>query len=301
VLTIYCLALACGPLNAQIYQGQLNLVLLALLVGSWAADRSRRPVLAGMLLAGATVIKLFPGFLLLYFILQRRWRVLLACLGSMAALTVMTMSVFGMHAYRDYLSAGLTTPWEWRSAWGNLSLLGFWNKLFDPAPRVGARVGIGGVAPIVRSAWLAGLGTVVSDLTLVSVLGWTVLKAESRSQRDIAFALCVPVVLLLSPILWSHYLVLLLLPIVLLWRTLPRSGVARWDLWIAVVALWLNPEVWWLLFIPGYGRSHGELVPSPRTTITALSIPTYALVGLFLLGLAASSRTLHGQIQRAQS
>ena len=69
----------CTPLFLQFSLGQLTLLILLLLTGTWAADRSARPILAGSLLGTATAIKLFPGFMFLYFLMRREWKVLFAC------------------------------------------------------------------------------------------------------------------------------------------------------------------------------------------------------------------------------
>src|SRR5262249_11951472 len=75
LLWLVPLLLLCTPFLLHLYLGQLNLLLLALIVATWSAERSDRPILAGFFLGTATAIKLFPGLLLLYFVLQRRWRV----------------------------------------------------------------------------------------------------------------------------------------------------------------------------------------------------------------------------------
>ena len=54
--------------------GQINLVLLALLLLSMVALRSRRTVAAGMLLALAAAMKVFPLPALAYFIVRREWK-----------------------------------------------------------------------------------------------------------------------------------------------------------------------------------------------------------------------------------
>src|SRR5579883_449874 len=92
--------LICPPLITQVYFGQLNLVILLLLTGTWAADRSGRPLLAGVLLGTAATIKLFPGFLFLYFIFRGQWRSLLAGVITIALLTGLTATVLGLEAYR---------------------------------------------------------------------------------------------------------------------------------------------------------------------------------------------------------
>ena len=288
VLRVYSLALVCSPLNAQTYHGQLNLLLLIMIVGAWAADRRGGAATAGILLGAATVIKLFPGLLFIFPALQRRWRVLAWGGLTMGALTLATVATLGTSAFRDYFATSAPTISEWRSAWGNLSLFGLWSKLFDPSARQAA----GLVNPVWRNETIARFATVASDLALLAVLAYTVARARSRPQRDVAFSLAVIVTLLVSPVLWSHYLVLLLLPIVVLWTTLPASSALRWTVGIMACVLWINPGIWWLLFVPDYAEIGGRLTMSPWNTMTALSIPTYALLGLFVAGVAAS-RELH--------
>jgi hypothetical protein len=50
------LVLLYSPFRQQFSQGQLNAVLLLLITGAWAAERSARPGLAGVLLAVATAV-----------------------------------------------------------------------------------------------------------------------------------------------------------------------------------------------------------------------------------------------------
>jgi hypothetical protein len=288
VVRTYTLSLLCGPLNAQIYQGQLNLVLLALIVGAWAADREDRPAAAGILLGAATAIKLFPGVVFVFFVFQRRWRSVASGIAAVAVLTLVTAATLGAASYRDYFATSAHTIAEWRSAWGNLSVYGFWSKLFDPASRLAA----GMVTPLSRSPRLAAGGALVCDGLLISAVSRFAATARSRSEQDVAFSLTVVVALLVSPVLWSHYFVLLLLPVLVLWTTLPAAGPARWDLWLIVFVLWINPELWWSLFVPRYAELRGRLLLTPWQTVTGLSIPMYAVVGLFLLGASVRPVTL---------
>jgi hypothetical protein len=224
----------------------------------------------------------------LFFLLRRRWRVVTAGVASVVSLTLLTALLLGFESYRDYVVVAMPRLNGWRSALGNLSLFGIWSKLFDPSARVGLEMGKS--TPLFRSPMLARVGTLACDAALIALLSRVVLRARSRAEEDHAFALCLPVALLVSPTLWDHYFVLLLLPVVLLWTTLPRSGVLRWDLRIIVLVLWLNPVIWWHLFVFDHSPHHGPTVYPPWTTLTGFAIPTYAVLGLFLLGVITSQR-----------
>ncbi|MBD3675405.1 MAG: DUF2029 domain-containing protein, partial [Planctomycetaceae bacterium] len=74
VFPILVLTLTSYPLRMQFYLGQWNGFLLLLLVLGWYADRSGKEASAGVFLGIATLLKLFPGFILLVMLVRRRWR-----------------------------------------------------------------------------------------------------------------------------------------------------------------------------------------------------------------------------------
>jgi hypothetical protein len=96
----------------------------------------------------------------------------------------------------------------------------------------------------------AGLGEAVGrGVTLVLgvllLLGCVVLARRHDEERSLTCA--VAATLVLSPIVWLHYLVLLLVPLAIL---RPRFSV----LWLLPVVLWLSPK-------PGYAEGFQTFVP----------------------------------------
>ncbi|HMF15202.1 MAG TPA: glycosyltransferase family 87 protein, partial [Gemmataceae bacterium] len=81
ILPAVVFVMLCWPLRSHLAQGQLVTVLLLLVSGAWAADRSDREFLAGALLGVATALKLFPALLFLHFVFRGRWRALAAGLA----------------------------------------------------------------------------------------------------------------------------------------------------------------------------------------------------------------------------
>jgi Glycosyltransferase family 87 len=275
VFPLATLLLLCTPLLMQQHLGQLNLAILLLLTGVWAADRSGRPVVAGVCLGLATAIKLFPGFLFLYFMLRGRWKTVIAGAVSLLALIGFTVALFGPEAYRYYFLVVLPRVAKFRGLWANASLVGFWVKLFDPPPEYPR------VVPICQSPAAARLGVLVSCSAILAVLAWIVRRSKSLPEQDLAFGLAVTAMLLVSPITWEHYLLLLLVPIALAWVRLPHSDAAR-ILFVAIlVAFWSWPLQIDNLIIPG-GVSTG--LARPIHTLTILSYQCYALLALFALG-----------------
>ena len=269
------------PFREQVVQGQVNLVLLFLLVVSWAADRTGWRKTAGVALGAATAIKLFPGLLLVYFLVRREWTIVVSCAATVTAITAIAAVVLGMDAYTAYLGDVLPASNQWLSHWYNPSVMAFWTKLFDPGPAGGA------IVPVYCSPLLARLGGLVSCAALVTVLILTSLRARTRADFDQAFGLAVTGMLLVSPITWSHSLVLLIMPLAFIWLHPVRSRALRWTVLVLVLTLFVPPHRVWQVLIPG-GWPSGTA--RPWQTLTALSFQCYAVVGLFALQVLWAAR-----------
>jgi alpha-1,2-mannosyltransferase len=283
------LLLWCNPLRQQLNQGQINLVLLLLLTSTWAAWRSGRPWWAGVFLGTATALKLFPGFFFLFFLIRRQWSVVAAGAVAFAAWTAASAAVVGVDAYRGYVDRALPNVVEYRGSWLNDSVGGFWHRLFDPGTRHAP------VQPIVRSPLIAKLATYASCAVLAGAMAWCVWRARSRGELDRAFGQTTTAMLLVSPVTWDHYFVMLLLPLVLLWRDLPRGGWQRPAFYILVGILWITPALfWWIGMRVSLGDWLGYTAV-PSQSATAISIPFYALLGLFALDVATVRRGADGR------
>lgn len=281
LLPTVALLLVCNPLQQQIMEGQFNLVLLLLVVSAWQAERSGKPILAGSLLALATAIKLFPGFLFLYFVIRRQWRALIAGVVAFALLTLLTAAIVGVDAYRYFLTVSMGDAAYAGATWLNASLRGFWLKLFDPNEHQGH------LLPLFRSPLLATLGTLLSWGAILAYLLPTLWRAKTVEERDLAFGLTITAMLLISPTTWDHYFLLLLLPLATVWIHLPARPQSRYPFLAIIAALWAPGLTLIDLFIPeGYYQGQAQ----PLHTLTLFSFQCYALLGLFVLGWQASRR-----------
>lgn len=278
-LPLFCLALIAEPLYQQLLQGQLNLILLLLIVSVWFADRSGKPYLAGALLGLAVVIKLFPVFLIVYFLLRRDVKAVLATLLSIVLLTGLTAAVLGTDTMRTYVTEVMPQATTWKAAWNNASLTGFWHKLFAPGGRNGE------LTPLLYSPALAMFATAVSSLIVIGLLAPRIWRASTTSQRDQAFALCVTAMLLVSPVTWEHYFLLLLLPLTLVWLKLPETLFFRVVKISVLIVLCLPIIGLCNLIIPGgFWSGHA----TPWHALTLMAMQCYALCALFALGFHAA-------------
>jgi hypothetical protein len=142
----------------------------------------------GIAIGLATVVKLFPGVLVLWLLLTRRYRS--AAWGAIAAavFVALTLPITGLQPWRDYptVLANLSAPKDTTDT----------------------------LAPTV---WLAPfIGFTLARLLVTAVglaiLAWT---ARSNAPTSVSFAIAVLVSVLIAPALYQHYLAILVLPMIL--------------------------------------------------------------------------------------
>jgi hypothetical protein len=271
------LALCWFPFQAHIALGQVSLFLSAIIIGGWALLRRGRDFPAGVLIGLACLIKIFPGVIVLYLLLRRRWRAAGAALAVTALGLLVTLLVVGIDDVAHFfLHVPALATEENGYSLNNISLTG-----------VIARVFIDGawVQPLVVAPGFARLLTALCSLGLLALVAWQVWRMP-RTQRadDIGFALACIVMLLISPITWQHIFPILVLPFGLLLRDL-RAGLERRWLLLSLLALALIslPDI-------NIGRALMQIyLPYRMPWYTALLMLS-ATIGLFLLWWLVVSR-----------
>jgi hypothetical protein len=273
------LILLCHPIHQQLRQGQLNFLLLFLISAAWAADRRGYEVGAGALVGTAAAIKLFPAFLLLYFLVRGRWRVLLAGAAAAFAWNLLALGLFGVGAVTEYMTKVVPGLSHYETIWWNHSPTGFWRRLFDPQPHVN-------ITPLLRSPELAAALVWATRLVVTGLVAYLCYRAKTRQAADRAFAAAIVGLCLVTPLTWHHYSLLLVMPVGLVWRDLPR-GVLRWGFFVVIVFLWAPDMILTTLFLTR-GTNLDEYIPSasplsPVRNLLIVSFQVYIFVALFVL------------------
>ena len=129
------LALNFRPLLLTLSTAKIELLQLALLLGSLIAFQRRRPWITGGLAALAGMIKPLPLLLVLYFAWKREWRVVKAWVMAVLAILAFCSLFIGVHSVWRYmvnlvgvgLGAGHSVSW-----YEDQSLRGVASRLFQP-------------------------------------------------------------------------------------------------------------------------------------------------------------------------
>lgn len=184
--------------------GSIGPFLLLLCALGW---RFRERTVAGVPLALAAAAKLFLWPVLLWLLVTRRFRAFAASVATIGAILALwaTIDASGMREYPQTVRL-LNEVQRWKS----YSVQSLFTSL-----HVSARI----------SELVVGAAAVAVIAALVLL----------RRRGDVAFAFAVVAGLIATPILWNHYLVLLLAPIALV---RPRLA----PLWLLPLVLWTTPH-----------------------------------------------------------
>ena len=157
----FCLLSA--PALAVLGQGQADAVLMPVLAVAFVALERGQGRVAGVAVAAATVVKLFPAGLAAWFVVRRAWRALAAQAVATVGALLGGLFLFGPGAYADYLSV-LATRSRLDRFVGTVSpnframtlARPFSNLLPQVDPRLYVPLGLALVAPV---AWLVARRT----------------------------------------------------------------------------------------------------------------------------------------------
>lgn len=177
--------LASSPLHGTLVLGQIYPLLLAGLVAGWIAERRGRPVLAAVLYGVTVALKPSLAPILLLLAVQRRWVPLRAGVAAAAVATLAGVLVAGPSSGVEWLRIAFSEPVP---------------DTVDNASLPGLAVRFG-VPPV--------FGSVVGLAVLVGTLVWIGRRRDRIDPAGTAPWAVLAAGLLLSPIAWHNYLMLL--------------------------------------------------------------------------------------------
>jgi glycosyl transferase family 87 len=200
-VAIVALAMLFPQVHATLYEAQFTFLLLLILSAAWILDRIGRTGLAGLMLAIAALLKIYPAAIGGYFLFRGRFRTLVWA----ALATVAGVLATGIGRWHEYLFVGVPsfdTP-HWLA---QPRAVAIWCNVY-----AAMRSLQGGVAPNAFGFAAVGI-TAVLDLIVVAGAAAVTLKTPREYGTEIdgvCFGLWMVVALLISPVTWLHELVLL--------------------------------------------------------------------------------------------
>ncbi|MEK8107812.1 glycosyltransferase 87 family protein [Micromonospora sp. M12] len=228
VIAAVLLVLAVESIRETITFGQINMLLVVLILADllFAVPQARR--WAGVGVGLATALKLFPGIFIVYLLATRRWRAAAVASATAAAATLLAAAVAPSDSWRFWTHELWTTERVGRTdIVGNQSLFGLLSRF--TAPEKPDRliwllvVAVVAVYGLWRAARAARAGDPLTGLTLTGLVGS-----------------------LASPITWTHHIYWFVPAVVLLTdAALSASGPdeVRRRRWLAGLALGITAVI----------------------------------------------------------
>ena len=271
---VFAAALLLEPVQGTLHYGQVNLVLLALVLVDLWRPQGRLP--RGVLIGLAAAVKLTPGIFIVYFLLTRRVKEALVASATFVIAALFALA-FTPHASRLY----------WTSLIFKLNRVGVVRDARNQS-LYGALARLQGSAHHAHGLWfVAALAAACLGLGVAALL-------SRRGHELWGVCACGITGVLISPISWDHHWVWAVPCLVALGLSAWRSR--SWALAVATIAWWtvffLAP-FWWVMPEPLLWRqSHTLVVVAMSTTLATahrLSLVSvlansYVLAGIVLLG-----------------
>ena len=179
-----------------------------LYVLSWWFLRQGRDARAGIFVGAALSMKLFPGLMLVLFLVARRFRAFAAGALTYLAIALVMTRAYGLASWTQFFEQQGGVSAQWLGAIQNGSLQGLVVQLITPAC----------VAQGKPSA-LASSISLFASLLLLGLAIWLsrsrLRDARERDPRaiDLPFALFALLSVFLNPWVWNHYAVLVVQPL----------------------------------------------------------------------------------------
>lgn len=232
--SLFFFTLFSAPAVEHYFKGQTALVMLALVsLGLLFHARGRVTASASCIML-ATMMKIVPGVLLLYFALRREWKLLVSAAVFGLLWIFLAIAFFGSDPFLDYLG---------RHAWPvNLFL----------SEEVGLCAYLG--RAIAGTAWKS-MGVLISPLLALLVLGlttWVVMRHPSnRTLEASAYIAAIP---LMAPYCLTYHMIFSFFPIALatiyfIWKP-PRNAMVALAILTGLSCAWVILGVLTTMVVP---------------------------------------------------
>jgi alpha-1,2-mannosyltransferase len=183
------------PVKFTLGMGQINNFILLLFVAAIYLLQKKKSYLSAFLLAFSFAVKLFPAYLILQFIVMRKWKILISFVSSLVILSVVALIIIGpkinLYFYQHLLPTFLI---GWKTDYYNQAITGF----------------IGRSLPYNFFSQ-----ELVNFLSLFFILASCLVIFKARKNKQLinmSFGLLITLNLIVDNFSWQHHFVFLIFP-----------------------------------------------------------------------------------------
>lgn len=264
-LVLFLVAFVWPPIWSNFHLGQLMVFQLLFLTLAWISLSARRDLGAGVLIGLVISIKPILWPLLLLFVIKKRLVPLIAATATFMFANLLAAIIIGFdRTVNYYLKTGREVAEIYNNHAGNFSAWTLGDRLFVGTKRLG--VGTLVTQPLFNFPKAAFVTSVIC-VAIMLILGFWIAIKERAFETSISVLVCTAV--LVSPVSWTHYLVLLIPSCSLMLRSSQLS--ARCATYFVIAAPFVSQ-----LLAPLFK------VPIPFALSMLAILPFFALVMMML-------------------
>src|SRR5262249_46308647 len=213
------------PLQMHFLHGQLHIFVLVLLVLSLWLYLKEKPLIAGAIIAVASVIKIYPIIFVVYFFRKRQWRVVAGIAAGTLLLGILSVYLFGVQINRIYVEqllprvirGEIVDPYTLKLN----SFTGLICRLFIFEPELNPR-------PLINLPAAFAILLALTQALLFVPLLWLISPQRGRTENErFEYGTFLAALLLLTAVPASYHRVVLIITVVVAADFLLRRGQVR--------------------------------------------------------------------------
>jgi len=188
---------------------------------------------AGLLIAAAALLRAYPLLLVGYFVCRRKWRAVIFATAGIAAGGFATIALLGLPQTLSFIHGALwLTDYRVVNRVDNLSLGPFVSRMFWS---------LTGTAPGSSADWIRRAAIAAADVVVLGLTIRATLAVPDRRDPDWRiYSLWIATAIMLTPVGWHHYLVLLAIPFVQMVVSAQEDRSSSRAIWMAALAYLLS-------------------------------------------------------------
>jgi len=196
-MVVFILAFNFFPTKFSLASGQLNTIVLLLTCGFLYSFKMKRNYFAGMLLAMATALKLYPFLVIPYLLIQKKWKMLIALIATYLILSIIVLVFIPLPIISTYFSKIL--PQYLHVGGGG----GYYDQSFSAF-----------IARTFSKTNAALISHFVGGLIIIITILLTLYK---RSKVSPLLIICLILIfnVIFSNFAWQHHFIWLLMPLII--------------------------------------------------------------------------------------
>ncbi len=278
-LSITLLFMVSGPLPYSLTLGNVTHFLLLPLLAIFYWSQTRRDFGMGAILAVSVLTKPFLLLFGIYFVARKRWKVLVGLVMTLAVIFGLSLYLFGIGLHVEWLEHLNQLGSKPLSGYNNQSPNGFLARLLlNPDLSLWSAQEVNWQFGIARHALL---GLLVGLVTVVFLRAGAPRTPEEQNL-ELSIILCLAIII--APISWSHYYLLLLIPYSLYITdrlAIPKKGT------------WFNLMLFSMVLTSAPVISPMRMAHHPilKYWYSKVFISHYFFGGILLLGILLAGRT----------